>query len=82
MGHIRRRKLDHGRTAYLARYRGPDGRERSKQFAKRADAERFLSAAEVTRADSAAGVAQVREKSAGCGEAMQNDERDAERLAI
>ena len=51
MGHIRRRKLDHGCTAYLARYRGPDGRERSKQFAKRADAERYLSAAEVTKAE-------------------------------
>ena len=51
MGHIRRRKLDGGRTAYLARYRGPDGRERSKQFAKRADAERFLSTAEVTKAE-------------------------------
>jgi hypothetical protein len=45
MGHIRRRKLDRGRAAYLARYRGPDGRERSKQFARRVDAERFLAAA-------------------------------------
>ena len=51
MGHIRRRKLDRGRTAYLARYRGPDGREHSKQFAKRSDAERFLAVAEVTEAD-------------------------------
>ncbi len=51
MGHVRRRKLEGGRTAYLARYRGPDGRERSKQFAKRSDAERFLSVAEVTKAE-------------------------------
>jgi Phage integrase, N-terminal SAM-like domain len=35
----------------LARYRGPDGRERSKQFARRADAERFLATAEVTKAE-------------------------------
>jgi integrase-like protein len=40
-----------GGTAYLARYRGPDGRERSKQFAKRSDAERFLCVAEVTKAE-------------------------------
>jgi Phage integrase, N-terminal SAM-like domain len=51
MGHVRRRKLEGGGTAYLARYRGPDGRERSKQFAKRGDAERFLSVAEVTKAE-------------------------------
>jgi len=43
--------LDSGRTAYLARYRGPDGREHSKQFAKRSDAERFLAVAEVTRSE-------------------------------
>jgi len=43
--------LDRGRAAYLARYRGPDGRERSKQFARRLDAERFLAAAEVTKAE-------------------------------
>lgn len=51
MGHVRRRKLEGGRTAYLPRYRGPDGHERSKQFAKRSDAERFLSVAEVSRAE-------------------------------
>jgi len=51
MGHVRRRRLEGGGTAYLARYRGPDGRERSKQFAKRGDAERFLSVAEVTKAE-------------------------------
>src|SRR5260370_14017655 len=51
MGHVRRRKLEGGGTAYLARYRGPDGRERSKQFAKRSDAERFLCVAEVTKAE-------------------------------
>jgi integrase len=51
MGHIGRRKLDRGGTAYLARYRGPDGREHSKQFAKKSDAERFLAVADVTRAE-------------------------------
>jgi integrase len=51
MGHVRRRKLEGGRTAYLARYRGPDGRERSKQFPRRADAERFLAVAEVAQAE-------------------------------
>src|SRR5260370_17754224 len=51
MGHVRRRKLQGGGTASLARYRGPDGRERSKQFAKRSEAERFLCVAEVTKAE-------------------------------
>jgi len=51
MGHVRRRKLDGGGTAYLARYRAPNGRERSKQFAKRSDAERFLAVAEVAKAE-------------------------------
>jgi integrase len=51
MGHLRRRKLDGGGTAYVARYRAPNGRERSKQFARRADAERFLAVAEVAKAE-------------------------------
>ena len=51
MGHVRRRKLEGGRTAYLAQYRGPDGHERSKQLAKRSEAERLLSGADVTKAE-------------------------------
>lgn len=37
--------------AYLARYRGSDAREHSKQFARRVEAERFLASAEVTKAE-------------------------------
>jgi integrase len=44
---IRTRTLSTGRTAYLVRYRGPDGKERSKQFKRRRDAERFASLVEV-----------------------------------
>ncbi len=51
VGHLRKRKLQGGKAAYLARYRGPDGREHSKQFARRVDAERFLASAEVTKAE-------------------------------
>jgi integrase len=51
VGHLRKRKLRGGKVAYLARYRGPDGREHSKQFARRVDAERFLASAEVTKAE-------------------------------
>jgi integrase len=51
VGHVRKRKLRNGRVAYLARYRGPNGRERSKQFDRRVDAERFLASAEVSRAE-------------------------------
>ena len=53
MGHIKRRKLHGGKTAYLARYRSPDRRERSKQFARRADAERFLARTEVAKVEGA-----------------------------
>jgi integrase len=44
---IRIRSLSTGRNAYLVRYRGPDGKERSKQFKRRRDAERFASLVEV-----------------------------------
>jgi integrase len=50
VGHIRRRKL-RGGVAYLARYRGLDGRERSRQFGRRSDAERFLASSEVAKAE-------------------------------
>ena len=42
MAHIR--KLNTGR--YQARYRGPDGREHARNFARKVDAERFLTTAE------------------------------------
>ncbi len=45
MAHIqRRRQYD---SPWRVRYEGPDGRERSKSFAKRVDAERFLAAVQV-----------------------------------
>ncbi len=50
MGHIRRRTLKGGGAAYLARYRGLDGREHSRQFARRDEAERFLASTEVAKA--------------------------------
>ena len=43
MGHIRKRE---DRDGYLARYRGPDGRERAKSFRRKADALRFLATVE------------------------------------
>lgn len=42
MSHIQRR----GDKRYRARYRGPDNRERSRTFARKIDAERFLTAVE------------------------------------
>jgi integrase len=41
MAHIEKR-VRNGRTTWRARYRAPDGRERSKVFEKRAAADRFL----------------------------------------
>jgi integrase len=38
-----------GRAVWVARVRGPDGRERSKVFATRIDAERFMSGSEVSK---------------------------------
>lgn len=48
MAHVERRRRN-GRSAWRARYRAPDGRERSKSFARRADAERFLTAVEASK---------------------------------
>lgn len=47
MGHIQKRtrrdpKTGKRTTAYQARYRGPDGKERSRRFDRRVDAERWL----------------------------------------
>ena len=41
MAHVARRRRS-GRNVWRARYRGPDGRERSRSFARRVDAEAFL----------------------------------------
>ncbi len=41
MAHVERRTRN-GRTVWRARYRGPDGRERSKSFMKKSDAELWL----------------------------------------
>lgn len=45
MAHIQRR----GRRRWRARYRGPDGRERSKTFERRIDAERWLTSEESSK---------------------------------
>src|SRR5215204_1046126 len=41
MGHIQRR-VRNGRVTYRVRYRDPDGRERSRVFTRKGDAEQFL----------------------------------------
>ena len=41
MAHIQRRKLSSGRVAYRVRYLDPDGLERSRTFARKADADDF-----------------------------------------
>jgi integrase len=46
MAHVERR----GQGRWRARYRGPDGRERSKTFDRRSDADRWLASIEVSRA--------------------------------
>jgi hypothetical protein len=48
MGHIERRVWS-GKASYRARYRDPAGRERSKSFSRRADAERWLGEVEHTK---------------------------------
>jgi integrase len=48
MAHVERRPRP-GRSVWRARYRAPDGRERSKSFARRADAERFLTGVESSK---------------------------------
>lgn len=46
MAHVQKR----GPSRWRARYRGPDGRERSKTFERRSDAERWIANMEVTKA--------------------------------
>ena len=46
MGHIQKR----GPKCYKARYRGPDGRERSKTFHRKIDAVQWLTKHEATKA--------------------------------
>ena len=48
MGHIERRVWS-GKASYRARYRDPAGRERSKSFSRKADAERWLAEVEHTK---------------------------------
>jgi len=45
VAHIQKR----GPGRYKARYRGPDGHERSKTFTRKGDAERWLAAIEVEK---------------------------------
>lgn len=49
MASIRTKRLNNGKPAYLVRFRTVDGRERSKQFARRRDAEHFAHVVEVDR---------------------------------
>jgi hypothetical protein len=48
MASIQRRQRD-GRTGYRVRYRTPSGVERSRTFARRADAERFRASVETAK---------------------------------
>jgi Phage integrase, N-terminal SAM-like domain len=45
MGHIGRR-VRNGKVIYRVRYRGPDGRERCRNFKRKADAENYLTTVE------------------------------------
>lgn len=49
MAHAEKR-VRRGKTTWRARYRSPDGSERSKTFTRRVDAERFLAGIEVEKA--------------------------------
>ena len=51
MAHVKRRALANGKSAYLVRYRDPAGKERSRQFTRRVDAEGFLHSTEVAKRD-------------------------------
>jgi integrase len=46
---IRTKRLSNGKAAYLVRFRAADGQERSRQFARRRDAEKFAHVIEVDR---------------------------------
>ena len=45
MGHVGRR-VRNGKVIYRVRYRGPDGRERSRNFKRKVDAENYLTTVE------------------------------------
>ncbi len=47
MAYVVPRTLTNGKRAYLVRYHAPDGRLRSKQFARRRDADLFASSVEI-----------------------------------
>lgn len=49
MASIRTKQLADGHNAYLVRFRAPDGRERTKQFKRRRDAERYVHVIEIDR---------------------------------
>lgn len=49
MASIRTKRLSNGKPAYLVRFRAVDGKERSKQFSRRRDAEHFAHVTEVDR---------------------------------
>ncbi|MEO5900254.1 MAG: site-specific integrase, partial [Ilumatobacteraceae bacterium] len=51
MASIRTKHLGNGQSAYLVRYRASDGKERSRQFARQRDAQRFAHLTEVSRGD-------------------------------
>nr|QEO74221.1 hypothetical protein [uncultured bacterium] len=46
VAHVQKR----GPSRWRARYRGPDGRERSKTFERRSDAERWVASMQVSKA--------------------------------
>ena len=50
MASVVKRALSDGSSAYLVRYRTPDGQQRSKQFPRRRDADQFANVVEVDRA--------------------------------
>ena len=49
MASIRTKRLGNGKPAYLVRFRAVDGKERSKQFSRRRDAEHFAHVIEIDR---------------------------------
>ena len=51
MAHVKRRRLANGKSAYLVRSRDPAGKERSRQFTRKADAEGFLHSTAVAKRD-------------------------------
>ncbi|MGH2707396.1 MAG: site-specific integrase, partial [Actinomycetota bacterium] len=49
MAHIKRITLKSGKTRYEASYRDPTGRERQRTFARKVDADKFLTATEAAK---------------------------------